>query len=63
MNFTDDDLRRLKFTYRQLMPKELDSLIARLEAAEEVLKVVEQNEEALRWFIVSIRAWRKTAGK
>lgn len=75
MNFTDDDLERLKERVKQYgvdpgidvcnyidNPWELEALVSRLEAAEEVAKMAEHNERGI-WFADAIKKWHKAAGK
>ena len=68
MTFTDDDLKRLKeradfhrFDTNGLMSREIfDALLARLEAAEKVIKKYHTWED---WDDSAYKAWRKAAGR
>lgn len=69
--FTDDELERLKFSLGTLYvptinPKILDTLIARLEAAERLAGAACSIAMANNLFddlIIDHEAWRKAAGK
>ncbi len=70
MSFTDDDLRKLRSVLKQLngfeihggfTVKEFEALLARLEAAENVIKHVSRKPSDVNDHYTE--AWRKTAGK
>lgn len=72
MTFDDNDLKRLKehalsLERTEYIPvteaQDILALIARLEAAEQVIKAIE-DEEISDWLCgYSLKAWRKVAGK
>lgn len=69
MIFTDDDLKRLKDSrkYESIDPDKIDALLARLEAAEDVILQIQHAKLhktcALRASDISLEVWRKAAGK
>jgi hypothetical protein len=63
--FTDENIKRLKVSIRDMKPLYAEyytALLTRLEAAEAVCQSVIDNGDELN-FKFSMKAWRKVAGK
>jgi len=67
MIFNDNDLKRLKAEldeYPELIDFKIDALLARLEAAEEVVEHFQYKaNKGCQECEISLEAWRKAAGK
>lgn len=75
MTFTDDDLKRLKGRCNSaraldsevdtVLIVEIEALIARLEAAEKVINVLEDTDDLTDWSELNpaMEDWRKVAGR